>query len=1278
MKFLSSKWESNSNNKLQKWTLEGINMSDIKDIILSGNKSNFRILVYDTLVEKESTNDSIEQMKQVSYGIEYQYFRTQLNEAFKKTEENPDYAKVIISLINACILDKNEIKDDFKKLLDSIFRKAKNDPYYAEIIPSLINISILNKSEIKDSFKKLLKNTCKNPLNHDLYTAKVTPALLGTNILDKSDKVFLKDLLDNALEKSEKYSDYLTYVIPGLLSTNILDKSDKVYVKELLDDTFKKTEDYPRYGRHIIPSLLNTNIIDKSEIKENFKKLLNNIFKQAEKNPDYAEYIIPALLNMNILDKSDKIQVRKLLDNALNNIEKHTNYTQYVIPALLRTNILDKSEVKNDFKKLLDNIFKQAEIKLYYVKNSIPESINTNILDKNDRIYIKKLFNNAFKQAELKPDYAQYIIPALLNMNILDTSEIKNDFKKLLDNAFKKAEDSPSYGANIIPALINTNVINKSEIKNDFKKLLNDIFNKGVKDSDFSKFSIPVLLNMNILDKSDKIQVRKLLDNALNNIENNTNYLQYVIPALLRTNILEKSEIKNDLKRLLDDVFKKAEIDNRHWQYLFPVLINTNIFDENYFKNFNKQVFDKQYRENQELYDNIFQNLGQDIIPYLEKYFLNKKVLEDLFLISKYKIDKELFFKHIKDIISYPKWIVFWYFQQAIFDEQEIPKVFPITKDNFLDLMDEHDIFLTFEKDAWFKEKWITPWSKAWLLEKPERKDYLKPETIRTFKKFGTIIWLWIVEGSQNAETLQDFYKHMFNQISPKNSRSSILQLGEVFNLILKKEKYNMLDELSESEEGIWEFFKEFIEENKISDKWRTILTLMIAREINSSFQIYKNQEWENIVDSAEIKKILKSVLEKLKKYNEIIKKYKNLPIGTSIWMEYEVTKSIAEAYYKITGSDYKNDIETLSAYSWIAKGADAIHEIATKPTNNPYLVLLEMKLLEDLDFVDMNFEKGDYAKGSRGLHITVGWENGIKLDIYSQFIQNILIAANLWWVNSGKEITKVNNYQNIREKWDDCEALFSDKKTSCVEYRSLSIDKSEPFERLMTAIFNLNMSKQAADKYLDMKKLDTLDKIKKLKFEDQDTFKKYLEKNRILKEKIEDEKIYDVLFEFLKLIKDISNITEDHNKGFLENEVETFDYKDSDDLIRRNTNQKRFNDVIWEDKKKYYESLKIKPDSLFKEVTPELVNTFTRINNLFIKKDSANALSMFNNTRETDGGLNDDSRLTNTTSFDKIDQGLEQRNWYNIIQWASEKMITKAFQKRILAFNSNVEKIIK
>jgi hypothetical protein len=50
------------------------------------------------------------------------------------------------------------------------------------------------------------------------------------------------------------------------------------------------------------------------------------------------------------------------------------------------------------------------------------------------------------------------------------------------------------------------------------------------------------------------------------------------------------------------------------------------------------------------------------------------------------------------------------------------------------------DVLMTFAKDASFKKDGLKPWSKKWFLEKPERKTYLKPENMKTFMKFGTII----------------------------------------------------------------------------------------------------------------------------------------------------------------------------------------------------------------------------------------------------------------------------------------------------------------------------------------------------------------------------------------------------------------------------------------------------------------------------------------------------------------------------------------------------------
>jgi hypothetical protein len=69
-------------------------------------------------------------------------------------------------------------------------------------------------------------------------------------------------------------------------------------------------------------------------------------------------------------------------------------------------------------------------------------------------------------------------------------------------------------------------------------------------------------------------------------------------------------------------------------------------------------------------------------------------------------------------------------------------------------------------------------------------------------------------------------------------------------------------------------------------------------------------------------------------------------------------------------------------------------------------------------------------------------------------------------------------------------------------------------------------------------------------------------------------------------------------------------------------TNKKRFEEVISaekEDYNKYMESIKIEANNFLQDIKPELLKKFVRINNLFIKKDSTNALSMYDSTREPD-----------------------------------------------------------
>jgi hypothetical protein len=68
----------------------------------------------------------------------------------------------------------------------------------------------------------------------------------------------------------------------------------------------------------------------------------------------------------------------------------------------------------------------------------------------------------------------------------------------------------------------------------------------------------------------------------------------------------------------------------------------------------------------------------------------------------------------------------------------------------------------------------------------------------------------------------------------------------------------------------------------------------MITRGINSSFAIWKDKETTKI-ENVDIKSLLLGIFEKFQKYKKIIDFYDNIPIKTSIGIEYEVTKSIVD-----------------------------------------------------------------------------------------------------------------------------------------------------------------------------------------------------------------------------------------------------------------------------------------------------------------------------------------------------------------------------------------------
>ncbi|HKL43701.1 MAG TPA: hypothetical protein VJ892_00285 [Candidatus Absconditabacterales bacterium] len=716
--------------------------------------------------------------------------------------------------------------------------------------------------------------------------------------------------------------------------------------------------------------------------------------------------------------------------------------------------------------------------------------IITDIYDKHSDAKLYEVFSKT------KIENLKYIVENITK-NIDDLKELKGlgyanpeNLKTIVDNVSKNKAD-----------LLDMEKILESANTENLKIIVDNV---STDPNDLIKLE-------HILGQSQTENLQYIVNNVSKNVEDLIKLqkvLQFSNPENLKTMIEVGEDDPNRLVELTDILTRVSRFRTKFLAVVY---------------NFLKENLDKEL----------------DITEYLVSIFLTNNVKEI-----------ETF---IKNIENNDKGFYFGYFVEATKLGIEI-KNNPVNKENFLDyIQDDNCVIFEFEKDMWSINSGIDrPFTKNRFLKNQDRLEYLNPEKIETFRKFGTVIGLGIMEGTENIEKLRGFYDYMFKNISLDKSRSSILQLGEVLNLVLREEKYDLLDEAVYGEEKIGLLFKSFVEEHKISDKGRTILSLMITREINSSFAIHKNKEGESEVDSVDLKVILMGVFEKLKMYKKIIDKYKNTPIKTSVGMEYEVTQGIVDGYKEITKSDYVNDIKILSEYVGIGEGNDAKYEIATKPTDNPYLLLLELELLEDLDFLDINFKREDYKKGSRSLHITLGGEYGVKYDKNANFIQNILVASNFGGINMGEEVSKINNYSNIRDKGSDCEALFDNKKTECTEYRSLSIDKAEPFGRLLISIFNLNMAKQLVDKYIGKQK----EELKNI--DNYPDFRKEVEIiNKNNKENIVNigENDMKIIYEFLRLKFDIYKIIENHNNNFIKDEIllgndELLDVESTTDLL--------------------------------------------------------------------------------------------------------------------------------
>ncbi len=507
------------------------------------------------------------------------------------------------------------------------------------------------------------------------------------------------------------------------------------------------------------------------------------------------------------------------------------------------------------------------------------------------------------------------------------------------------------------------------------------------------------------------------------------------------------------------------------------------------------------------------------------------------------------------------------------------------------------------------------------------------------------------------------------------SNRNNIEQLGQFLDKPRTEDILNL--------KSISDFIEKYSKENK----GRSVAVMLFAREYLPD---------RPLVD------VIERVAYNLRKYGEIIENnsYKNIPEGfrASIGMEYEITSSTAKGYEELTSqASLKEDIARISQAARIGSGKDAVHEIATKPSDNPYLMLLEMKLLHDIEYIDLNFDRSEnYQKGARGFHLTLGGEKGLKVDSETNFLQNTLLAASWGGVQAGETGHKVNGGRGVslrgREAGQSNNIAFFDKKTDSVELRSLSIDKEETLQRAVTTSFNGAIAIQAFKECFPRGSLDVLKSLETL------------DGQKIIDEKLDsvDKKIADLARLWLDLVTSVNAAVKRHNESFIDNE--TFGYLDSNGVwvdtadFGGEYNKKRFNSIIENidptlSLREYVKTTEIDRDEFFKSFSVDLSDKLIKINNLYLKPgtissdiedkktsvykgDHANAISMLKTTKLDNAELEYyDGDFLERTVFDTAG---ERRKGYYCLQGGSELMLTHAIQRSLISFNSKIESMLK
>jgi hypothetical protein len=549
-----------------------------------------------------------------------------------------------------------------------------------------------------------------------------------------------------------------------------------------------------------------------------------------------------------------------------------------------------------------------------------------------------------------------------------------------------------------------------------------------------------------------------------------------------------------------------------------------------------------------------------------------------------------------------------------------------------------------------------------------------------------------------SQEELKTFYEEIRSE---PNVYSQVLLSAEVLGSLVysdNPEKDNKFKSEKEETQKNIELISSFVKKYPLENKGRTIAVMLFSREY---------------LPERNMDEVIEKVADTLSKYERILdqNKYEGIPSGlrVSIGMEYEITGSTSSGYEELKKRELKSDIVRLSQAAHIGNGKDAVHEIATRPTTNPYLMLLEMQLLNDIEYIDLNFERTPlYQKGARGYHMTIGGEKGLYINANTNFLQNSILAASWGGIHSGEIGKRVSGGRGVTLRGRSANGgnnnvKVFEKATDSVELRSLSIDKMEPFQRAVVTAYNGAIAIQALEKYTNCTSDQIYEfyKSNSTVNNEKDFVGKLKESNLLQSGYDSDEKNMKIIYAWAELTSNIKDALEYHNNEFLSGE--TTGYLDKDGIwvdtkdFGGTYNRSRFNSVVSSidstlSVEEYVNSTKINLNDFFSSFDVELADNLTKINNLYLKPDNkvknekgkeislggdqTNTISMLEITKLNNENLeyrNDEAYLKGTV-FDTMG---ERREGYYCAQGGSERMLTHACQIALLNFNKKIEAIV-